>query len=438
MAFNFQNLGSAIRGALYPRSGGAGNWWNLTYVMAPGSKYDYQAEAGDLWGNSVIAIAIKWLGDRFPGPRLQVSRIAVKGDYIPISKTPIEALWERPNPYYTRRTLEKAIGLSLVCDGNAYIQKIRDGREKLAELWWLPHTAVAPQWSGDDFITNYRVSIPGEPDRFIDPRDMVHIRDGIDPTNPRLGLSAVKAQIREICTVNEESGYTAAILRNSGVPSLVVSPDDPGLRPNEKDSQSIKDRIRETTTKENRGMPIVLQGKYKVTPVGFSPEQLALDKLPVAAISRIAAAIGVAPMSLGLPDAGKTYANYPEANRASWNTIMATQCLVAEAIRYDILPEYGYDPAGYFVGYDYSDIKDLQESLDAVHKRTRDDFLANLLTQSAAQELLGYDVDPEGDRYFFEIQTAMAQASMPATPDAEGAANAQPPEYTPTNGKRWH
>lgn len=419
-----RSLVNTIGGAIYPSWGGSG--WPWSTVVVPGARYDYEADAGHLWANSVVAIAIKWLGDRFPRPRMQVSRVLRSGEWKPVPNHPVELLWKKPNPFYTRRAMEKAIGLSLLTDGNAYIQKVRNGRNGVAELWWLPSGYVRPYWDAGEFITGYSVIVPGQPKKDLPRSEIIHIRDGMDPLNPRLGLSALKAQLREVSAVNEEGSYTPSLLRNSGVPGLVLVPDDPSLRPKKEDAEAIKDRVNAATRGEKRGSTVVLAGKYKVESIGFSPEQLALDKIVQLPMAKIAGACGVALMAMGLPDPGKTYSNLGEANKSSWGTVCSIQEQIGEQVTADLLPDLGFDPLAFAVGYDYSDVDELQESLDARHKRTRDDFLGNIITQNEARDAIGMEPDPEGDRYYFEIQTGVAEAQNPPV-QVEGAVNAQPP-----------
>jgi Phage portal protein len=234
----------------------------------------------------------------------------------------------------------------------------------------------------------------------LPPSDVIHVRDGIDPRNERLGLAAVRSNLREVVTVNFESGYTASILKNAGVPSLAIVPDTEGLRPDKDDADRIKERFVDQFSNDNVGAPTVMGGRYKIIELGFSPEKMMLDKLPQPAVSRIAASIGVAAMSLGLQDPNKTYANLGEANRSSWGTIVSVQELVAEALRYQYLPEFGLDPDVYLLEYDYSHIQELQESLDALHTRAREDWKAGGITRNEFREQVGYEPDPAGDTYF--------------------------------------
>jgi HK97 family phage portal protein len=397
---------SRLTGGLWSRQGG--NGWSRFRFLLPGSRFDYEGEAGDLWLNPVVGLCLDWLGNRFPRPLVRVSRIATRngeghraGDFVPLARHDLIDLWNRPNPHYGRRTLEKAIGLSLKTDGNAYLYKVRDRGGRVAQLWWLPHFRVSPTWPSDGsaYIDGYKVRVDAG-EYTLPPEDIIHIRDGIDPRNERIGLCALRACVREVCTINEESGYRAAILRNSAVPSLAIVPDNESLRPTKDDADVIRERLWEATGGDNRGKPVIMAGQYRLEKIGYSPEEMNLIEFPTIPTARILASLGVAPMSLGLPDPGKTYANLGEANRTSWGTIVACQELVAEALRWQLLPDFGADPHGLVVEYVYDQIQEMQESLDAVWTRTTRAWRSGMLQLNEAREIVGLEPDPDGDRWF--------------------------------------
>ncbi len=397
-----------VVGGLWSRFNGYG--LSKIRLLLPSARFDWEREAGDPWSNSIVALAISWLGDRFSRPILHVSKIARNGDHVPLGRHALVDLWNRPNPHYSRRTMEKAIGLSLKTDGNAYIYKVRGRMGQVVELWWIPQYRCLPTWpqDGSAYIDGYRVWLDSV-QYHLDPEDVIHIRDGIDPRNERLGLAALKANLREVVTINLESSYSAALLKNMGVPGLAIVPDSDQLRPSKDDAERIKERFTDEFSGDNAGGTVVLAGRYKIQAVGLTPEQLRLDQLPLPAIARIAASIGVATMSLGLPDPNKTYSNLEEANKTSWGTIVAVQELVAEALRWELLPEFGADPNTLIVEYDYTHVQELQESLDAVHARTREDFKAGITMLNEAREQLGYEPDPDGDRYAVGTDAAAPQ-----------------------------
>ncbi len=75
------------------------------------------------------------------------------------------------------------------------------------------------------FISHYRYSPGGiAAPMEIPPEDVVHFRHGINPRNIRMGLSPLDGVIREIFVDLESSNFVASLLRNMGVPSVVISP----------------------------------------------------------------------------------------------------------------------------------------------------------------------------------------------------------------------
>jgi HK97 family phage portal protein len=436
--------GGATRviGGLWTRYNGQG--WTRWRSFLPSARFDWEREAADTWMNSIVALSVSWLGDRFPRPRIQLSKIGRNGDYTPLGRHPLLELWNRPNKYYNRRTLEKAIGLGLKVDGNAYIWKVRNRTRGVVELWNIPFFRCFPTWpsDGSEFIDGYMVWV--DTVRYWLPKDdVIHIRDGQDPRNERYGLSALRACLREVVTLNYEASYTAGILKNSGVPSVVIAPEVTAaaaghLRPSPDDVKRIKDRFHENFGIDNdqAGSAMVLAGPYKVTSVGFSPEQMTLKDLPMNAMGRISASIGVAAMSVGLPDPGKTYSNLGEANRSSWGTIVSIQEVIGDALRWDLLPEFNLDPHSYAVTYDYSEIQELQEPLDAIHVRAREDWKAGITNLNETREILGYEPDPDGDRFF---PGTGSEADEPAEPDAiPGVDVGIPKRLSLTNGNGRH
>ena len=392
-----------VVGGIWSRYGG--NGWSKIRTFLPSARFDWEREAGQTWMNSIVALSIAWLGNRFPRPIVTLSKVMRNGDYQPLGRHDVIDLWKRPNKFYSRRTMEKAIGLSLIVDGNAYIYKVRDRLNRVCELWWVPHFKILPAWpmDGSEYIEGYFCWVDGH-FYHLPPGDIIHIRDGIDPQNERLGLAPLKACLRELVTLNLEAGYTASLLRNAGVPGVVIAPDDEKLRPSPDDVERIKGKFKESFGIENdmAGSTAVLAGKYKVTALGFSPEQMTLTTLPANATARISAATGVASMSAGLPDPNKTYSNLGEANKASWGTVESIQELIGEALDKDLLPEFGLDPLGFTFSYNYENIQELQEPLDAVHTRACSTFQAGLITRNEGREMIGQEPDDseDGDAYF--------------------------------------
>lgn len=391
-------LASLAQG-LWSGWGGTGVGSRLRFLL-PGASFDVERAAGDLWANSTAAICLRWIGDNAGKPRMRVNRLDRRGNFQPIDRHPLTDLWARPNKHYTGRTLMKSVSLSLKVDGNAYVVKIRDGRKRVVELWWLPHWCVSPIWpqDGSEYIAGYEIQIDGRTFRVF-ASEIVHFRDGIDPRNDRYGLSTLKSQCREVCTDNEAAGFTAALLRNSGVPSLAVIPGPGSEVTSRQDADAVIDRFMDKTSGDNRGRPVVLGRDAKIVEIGFSPEKLRLDRLPKLSQAKICAAIGTNASTVGLPDENKTYANYETALRASWeNGLVPLVDLVADTLRWQLLNEFE-DPNQFTLDYDFSQVEALRESQDAKSARTRGEYKDGIITRNEAREALGYQPDPAGDVY---------------------------------------
>jgi hypothetical protein len=68
------------------------------------------------------------------------------------------------------------------------------------------------------------------------------------------------------------------------------------------------------------------------------------------------------------------------------------------------MPEFGLDPQRYRLEHDLSGVQDLQENMDAVHKRALDAYLAGTITLNMFLEETGRTGDVVmGDRYKWEI-----------------------------------
>lgn len=358
----------------------------LRTAILPGSRVDYSAYAGQLWLNSVVALALQWKAERLPQPIMRQSKIAANGDYVPLGKSALVDLWNRPNQRTTRMDFEPSVAMSLDVDGNAYVLKLRDGGGHVKELRWMPHHRFAPVIKGDDLIG---YALDGLLIKDLKPEDVIHFRRGCDPDNPWLGISALKAQLRQVATDNEAGTFTASIMRNMGIAGTVITPDDPALRPSAEDAKSIKKGFDSVTQGDQRGGTVVLMGKYKVSQPGFSPEQLCLKDLPLDAAGRIAGSLGTPLMVLGMRDPDKTYSNLEQAIRTAWDGIKGVQRIIADGLRYGLLPEFGADPTQDLIEYSYDEIQECQESLDSLWTRLGHAYKDGLLMRNEGRELLG-------------------------------------------------
>jgi len=394
----------------------------------PGSKYDYQAEAGDLWRNSAVACCLAWYADNFPEPEMRVMRRNDAGDEDPVPDHPLIRLLRNPNPYQTWHTIAKGLVLSYRTDGNAYLMVAKgpayDPGDPI-QLWWMPHYRVWPRWdtTGDQYLGWWDYQVDG---RIIhlDPDQVIHFRDGVDPYYDRLGLAALKSLLREVCTDNSAAGFTAAIMRNMGVIGYAISPANPEDTFGDKvDRDEMAKSFQERFLGEGRGKVLVNSRGVKVDKIGMSPEELALDRIMKIPESRICAAMRLPAMVVGLAVGSeqRTFANYAEARRAAYEDgIIPMQKEIAATINRRLMPLLG-DPLRERFEFDYSNVQCMSESEDARFKRFGEAYQKNrIITLNQALTATGHEPVPGGDK-FADGSTPQEGPRVPPAPAMPGA-----------------
>lgn len=392
-----------MAGMVWNSQGGQGYGWRL---LLPGSQYDYEASAGDLWRNSAVAACLRWLRINFPEPILEAVREKKDNEDEVVFDHECVRLLNRPNPFHDRFVFGAAWVISAVVDGNAYALKIRSGSGKVVQLWWVPHWLIWPRWAqdGSEFVGKYQYNING---RLIDipPSEVIHYRQGIDPRDDRKGFSELKQAVRAVVGLNECDTYTAAIMRNMGVISHIVSFDGDGVMQLD-DVAVLQDQWREQFTTENRGTPLFSPRNMKVVKLGMTPEEMRLDQLPARLEDQICAAIGLPAMAVGISSGAqhKTYANYGEARKAAYeDCLIPFQKSLSECWTNQLLlPDFtGADR----LRFNYSTVQCLAENETELGNRIGAQYQQfQVITRAEARAALGYDFTPEDDVYFADTR----------------------------------
>lgn len=419
----------------FPTMGGGSGaaWW---YSGQPRELVNYSAFVGDGSGTSIVEPVVRWIGRNVPGAPIRVRQIIEAGETNELPFHALPELIDAPNDYYDGKTLIKATAIDLSIDGNGYWWAIPSeaAASRPAQLWWIPHTMIEPKWNAADdqtFITHYEYR-PGGTARYeIPPEQIIHFRDGIDPSNTRKGMSGLKSVLREVYTDEEASRYTSTILGNLGVPGAVIAPvGDKPVTPN--DAEKAKERFIDSTSGRNRGKPIVFGQPVALTTFGFSPEQMSLKDLRRVPEERISAVLGVPAIVAGL-GAGldrSTFANYAEAREAGYEEcIIPLQGLIAGTLRRRLLPAFEDDIKGYEVYFDTSDVRILQEDANRLAERMRTLVNGSILKRAEGRRELGYDATEDDEVYLVPINIVEVR---PGEEREEPPPEEQPaPESTP-------
>jgi HK97 family phage portal protein len=357
----FEKAARWFKGLTMTFSNGAS--WSLLSLGR--TRYDYAAQVGDGRGNSAVEAVVRWVGRTFPEAPVQVLRQATDGTETPIIGHPMIDLLSMPNPYYSGELLWRATLADWVSTGNGYWIKARNGVGGVVQLWWAPSWMMAPFWPLDDptvFISYYNYTVNGAIQK-IPVEDVVHFRDGMDPRNTRLGLSPIAALAREIFTDDEAANMTASLVKNLGVPGVIISPEGDDVDISKADGEAIKADFKQRFGGDNRGEPMVMPARTKVSILSWSPEQMNLRELRRIPEERVTAVLGVPAIvvNLGAGLDRATYANMAEAREAAYESfIIPNQRLFGADLKSQLLGDFG-NTKGLRVGFDTRAVRVLQE-----------------------------------------------------------------------------
>lgn len=408
----------ALRALRHP--GGSSGWGALAAGAGRRPSYDYARDVGQGLTSSVVMAPIQWLQRALPTAPIAVERRDDSGKLV--ADHPLVQLLRRPNPAYDGEHLLQATIVGLCLAGNAYWIKRRNGAGRVAELWYVPHWTMRPRWptDGSEWITHYDYQPGGAPTP-LEPRDVVHFRCGVDINDLRMGLAPLASVLREVWTDMEVAVFQAAILRQTGITGLIVSPrgDEAAID----DVAQVKAYLAEHFSSERRGSPLVFGAPTQVERVGWSPRELDLSAASNRAEERVCALLGVPPVVVGL-HAGTTQtsvgATMREQVKLAWHGgVLPLQSLIAAEIGRSLLPEFGGDAQRLRVYFDTSEVEALREDVDAVAVRAERMVRAGLVTLAEARQMVGMESDARHDiflRPFGVVEIPGSTNRAPAAP----------------------
>jgi HK97 family phage portal protein len=413
-------------------------YFGLPYAGYTGWNYGTRMHYGnaDPDASSIVVACIRWVQRTFTeAPPILEEWVEARKEWAQHLRHPVLDLLEKPNPYYNGSTLWKATIADWFLSGNAYWIKVYDTRGKLIELWWAPASTMEPKWDDKKnpgvFITHYEYTVPGQPPREIPDDDVVRFQDGIDPNNARKGVSALRSLLGEIYTDQEAAAMTSALLRNMGVPGVLISPKQGAPAISQPTAERLKAHFIAKTTGDKRGEPYVTEHGVEITQFGFSPEQMQLRSIRGIPEERITAVLGVNAAVVGLgaglstTKVGATLREYRE--EATESTIIPLYREIASEMTHQLLDEY--KGKGWRLAFDLSKVRVLQDDENKKHERVIKDVLGGLIKVSEGRRALGYIALPEHEVY---LRPRSVVAVAAGTSPQEQAAQS---ERTPAQGR---
>lgn len=352
-----------------------------------------------------------------------------------VPSNPLLDLLREPSPWWTLLELLRWVRGNLLTNGNAYLLKLREGggsvldntTGRVVQLHPISPMMMRPEREkGDNALISYfSIDLDGDLEgkrAKVPIQNVIHFREGLDPSDPRLGFGPVRSLEREINTDREISVYENALLRNLGVPGLVFAPKvAEGGRFNV-DVDSVKDYLITSTTGDRRGEPLVFKTPTDVTQMQVSTGGLDLSMVAEYVESRISGVLGVPAVlaGLGVGLANATYSNVDTLLEYFTKTVlMSAWRQDSERWTLGLRSDFGLKP-NEWIGFDYSSNAALQEDEDNRWTRTLAAWNSNVLTLGEVATVLGLDDPPE------EIG-ALRKVDIDGGADTSGGGGEQPP-----------
>lgn len=372
---------------------------------------------GDGGGNSIVVACLQVIASGlaeapletwFRDPRSQV--------FNPNPMHPATELWNNPNPHMTPDNLLWYITWSTHIDGNAYLYKTRNEFGEVIELWPLLPNQVEPvaPTDGSRFISAWRYTANGK-ENLLPVEDVIHITLGLDPNNHRRGFAPLKAVLREILGDEEASRFTVALLKNMGVPGVIISPNAPGdPGPSQDEADAIKSEYQQKFGGGKRGEPLVLTGPMKVDVVSWSPQALnlmAMHRLPE---ERVCAVLGVPPImaQLGAGLERSTFANMDEAGEHfAERKLIPTWRSIEKQLSHGMRNDFEFDQ-NQFMRFDTRPVRALQEEMSNLWLRVDRSIRSGWITVADGRRIVGLETRPEDDIYLRPITTAAVPVGL--------------------------
>lgn len=363
--------------------------------LIPGTNYNFRQAVGDPLTNSAVSSAVGWIAQQFSEPEFVIYSHD-DGNKSIVFDHPLTELINKPNAYYSSSQLWSMTVYSYLVHGNAYWLKVRDKINRITSLVHLSPTAVEPYWtSSDQWVEGYRYTVD-QSSVIYDPQDIIHFADRLDERT-RKGISRLAPAIREIALDNELSNFTASILRNMGIPSVLISPREK-INFSREQQENFKSFWRNSFSGDARGEPMIPILPVDVKKLSITPQELSVDSMRNIPEDRVCACLHISPLVVGLTSgaAHKTYANYTEARSAAYeDCIVPLQTEFCRTLDASLMSEFPTKASSEtHCGWDYSQVPCMQEDVDTKNDRILSQLQAGVISIPEARALLGYPEIP--------------------------------------------
>src|SRR5436190_174145 len=393
--------------------------------------------------HELVYACINKIADVMNDVEIIVEKQNSKDEWQKVAGHPLPGMFKRPNKLQTGRDFRRLLVQSEQSSGIFYIAINRSGAGLPAELLILNPNRIVARMTRDNYTISYYeyTRVDGQIVK-IKPEDLL-IRRRPDLLDQFHGFAPLAAALKSINSDLGLTDYVDAFFESDGTPSGILKILNATVSDTKKkDIQSQWQKKYSRGGSQQKGVA-VLDQNAEFQKIGSNLDELASDSLSGRFESRICAVFGVPPNLVGaLVGLQHVTANATAKAelRNFWdNKISGELAALREWLTWFVLPEFEdlalIQAESIRVGFDLSQCAFLQEDVDNIHKRARENFRAGFWTLNETREATGMAPDKEaGDDYYVQQNTVFAISPAMRALEAEQEPTAPPDPNLLTDG----
>ncbi len=380
-------------------------------------------------GNAIAYACIRLLSQSVPEPPLRSYQEDPDGNRTELARDhPLRVLIRRPNELMTEYEFWELTTIFMAITGSAFYWKQRANSGQVIALWPLRPDRVGPIYSdsdkaGERLLAGWSYQDPGSNAYVPIPRRDVLCWNFPDPADQSggivEGLGPLQVLAAEISADNEATAFVGALLKNYAAPSMLLKIKQ-AVR-TEEEAQFLKQKAAAEFGGSNRGKVGLLDADSEVQMVGFNMQQLEFPDLRSIAEARVAAAVGVPAILVGLKVGldRSTFSNLSESRAFFAETTLSNYWRrYADKMTNDLAAEFG---PGLVCEFDTSQVRALAGQRVEKIQPIKEAFEKSAATRGEYRAALGLP-PREGDDVYVMPGTTTEVAAPIAPASAAGKA----------------
>ena len=350
---------------------------------------------------------INKIADVMNDAEIIVEKLNAKSEWEPVAGHALASLFKRPNSHETGREFRRLMVQSEQAVGIFYGEMIRSAAGIVVEVHPLNPNRVAPKLNQDRTGILFYEYTRSDGRRYpIKPEDMLTRRRS-DLVNRFFGLSPLSVALKSINSDIGLTDYIDAFFESDGTPSGILKILQATLSDEKKRALQAQWQRKYSRGGSSQKGVAILDQTADYQKIGSNLDELASDALSGRFESRICSVFGVPPNLVGAY-VGLLHVTANATVKADlrnfWdNKISGELSLLREWLTWFVLPEFEnidlIKAEKIRVGFDVKHVAFLQEDVNEVHKRARENFRAGGWTLNEFRTATGMMPDKSGDYY---------------------------------------